>query len=383
MAFDGSKIRNLLDRVASNGSVHGIAAVVVDRNGQIFHHAAGEASERSMFRNASLTKASVTMGALQLVERGLLALDTTVESILPEFGKLQVLDGFDGDKPRLRDPAIAATVRHLMTHTAGLAYFFFNEKLLHYHGVTGEPTPMTGLRRSLMSPLVNDPGTAWTYGVSTDWLGLVIENITGKRLSEYLQENVYGPLGMKDTTFAPSDVQRAQLLRVMQRRTDGALAPSEVDLAPAPEWDAGGHGSYGTVQDFGRLVQAWLAITPGVLEPATLDLALENHLGSVTLPDLMQSSAPILSNDVPAAPVEQGWGLGFHLTLADIPGLRSAKSADWAGVFNSYFWMDRKKGVGGVLMTQLLPFFDTAVVDTFMEFEMEVYRETNLRASAA
>jgi CubicO group peptidase (beta-lactamase class C family) len=127
-----------------------------------------------------MTKAVANTAALQLVEQGRLSLDSTVESILPEFGQLTVLDGFDGDTPRLRPPASKATVRQLMTHTAGLGYFFLSEKLMRYHTLTGEPTALTGLKRSLSVPLVNDPGTAWEYGVNTDWLGLVVESSRGR-----------------------------------------------------------------------------------------------------------------------------------------------------------------------------------------------------------
>ena len=183
MTFNGSAIAALLDGVVSKGAVHGIAAVVVDRNGQLFHHAAGEASERTVFRNASMTKAVATTAALQLMEQGRLSLDATVESILPEFGQLSVLDGFDGDKPRLRPPASKATVRQLMTHSAGLGYLFLNEKLLKYHTVTGEPNVFSGLKRSLSVPMVNDPGTAWEYGVNTDWLGLIVEKLYRGRAS--------------------------------------------------------------------------------------------------------------------------------------------------------------------------------------------------------
>jgi methyl acetate hydrolase len=383
MAFDGSSIKSLLDGAVSKGAVHGIAAVVVDRDGPLFHHAAGEANERTLFRNASMTKAMATTGALQLVEQGRLSLDATVESILPEFGRLQVLEGFDGDKPRLRSPARQATVRQLMNHTAGCGYFFVNEKLFRYHQLTGEPTPLTGLKRSLSVPLVNDPGTAWEYGVNTDWLGLVVEKLSGQRLGSYLREHVWAPLGMSDSTFEPSAEQRARLLPVMQRQPDGKLAPSPYDVPPTSEWDAAGHGSYGTVQDYGRFVQAWLNDGAGVLQPATAQMALQNHLGSIALPELMKSTMPDLSNDVPSLPFPQGWGLGFHLTLVDLPGMRSKGTGDWAGVFNSYYWIDRSKGIGGVLMTQLLPFFDMRVVETLMGFEMAVYRQVGAALPAS
>ena len=296
---------------------------------------------------------------------------------------MQVLDGFDGDKPRLRPPASKATVRQLMTHSAGLGYFFVNEKLMRYHQVTGEPNPLSGLKRSLSVPLVNDPGTAWEYGVNTDWLGLIVEKLSGQALSSYLEQNVYGPLGMNDSTFAPSAEQRDRLLRVMQRQGDGKLAPSTLDLPPTSEWDAAGHGSYGTVQDYGRFVQAWLNDGAGILEAPTVQMALQNHLGQIKLPELIKSTMPELSNDVPALPVPQSWGLGFHLTLADLPGMRSNGTGDWAGVFNSYYWIDRSKGIGGVLMTQLLPFFDMPVIETLMGFEMAVYQQVGAAVPAA
>jgi methyl acetate hydrolase len=383
MAFDGSAIRALLDGAVAKGAVHGIAALVVGRDGALFQHAAGEANERTLYRNASMTKAVATTGALQLVEQGRLDLDATVESILPEFGQLQLLEGFDGDTPRLRAPASKATVRQLMTHTAGLGYFFGSEKLHRYLSLTGEPSPLSGLKRSLSVPMVNDPGTAWEYGVNTDWLGLVVERITGQRLGSYLQQHVYGPLGMGDSSFAPSAEQRTRLLRVMQRQADGTLLPSVHELPATSEWDAAGHGSYGTIQDYGRFVQAWLNDGAGVLQPATARMALQNHIGSIQLPEMMKSVEPELSNDVPGFPVPQNWGLGFHLMQVDLPGMRSRGTADWAGIFNSYYWIDRNKGIGGVLMTQVLPFFDMPVVETLMGFEMAVYQQVGAAVPAA
>ncbi|MFL9873038.1 serine hydrolase domain-containing protein [Paraburkholderia megapolitana] len=383
MAFDGSAIKALLDNAVSKGAVHGIAAVVVDRSGTLFHHAVGEAGPHAMFRNASMTKAVATTAALQFVEKGLLSLDATVESILPEFGQLQVLEGFDGDTPRLRPPASKATVRQLMTHSAGLGYFFLSEKLSRYHELTGEPQPLTGLKRSLLMPLVNDPGTTWEYGTNTDWLGLVVEKLSGQSLGDYLKQHVYGPLDMNDSTFEPTAEQRSRLVRVMQRQADGTLKPSRLDLPPTSEWDAAGHGSYGTAQDYGRFLRAWLNDGAGVLEPATARMALQDHLAPIKVPTFLKSAMPELTNDVSAPPVPQSWGLGFHLTLDNVPGMRSKGTADWSGVFNTYYWIDREKGIAAVLMTQLLPFFDMPVVHTLIGFENAVYRQVGAAVPAA
>ena len=384
MAFDGSAIQALLQGAVAKGAVHGVAAIVVDRDGVLFQGAAGEATADTLFRNASMTKAVATTAALQLVEQGRLGLDDTVASHLPAFGQLQVLDGFDADgQPRLRPPASQATVRQLMTHTAGLGYFFTNAKLLRYLALTGAPSPLSGEKRSLSVPLVNDPGTTWEYGVNTDWLGLVVEKISGQSLGSYLQQHVYGPLGMAESTFTPSAAQRARLLRVMQRQADGTLAPSVHDLPATSEWDAAGHGSYGSIQDYGRFVQAWLNDGAGLLQPATAQLAMQPQIGAIQLPALIQSALPELSNDVASMPVPQSWGLGFHLTLTDLPGMRSSGSGDWAGVFNSYYWIDRRRGIGGVLMTQLLPFFDMPVIETLMGFELAVYQQVGAVLPAA
>jgi methyl acetate hydrolase len=211
----------------------------------------------------------------------------------------------------------------------------------------------------------------------------VVEKVSGHSLATYLKHHVYEPLRMNESTFAPNAEQRSRLLRVVQRQANGKLEPSALDLPAVSEWDAGGHGSYGTIQDYGRFVQAWLNDGRGVLKPATAQMAMQDHLGKIELPALLKSQMPVLVNDVPSLPFKQSWGLGFHLMLDNVPGARSAGTADWAGIFNSYYWIDRTKGVGGVLMTQMLPFFDMGVVETLMGFEGAVYQQVGSVVPAA
>lgn len=377
MAFE--RIDDLLNGVTADGSLHGVAATVVGRDGVLYEGTAGDARPDTMFRNASMTKAVATTAALQLVEQGRVDLDATVASIVPEFGDLQVLDGFEGGKPVLRPPKSQATVRQLMNHTSGCGYHFLNEKLFKYCTDNGFPNVFQGIKQSISAPLVHDPGTVWEYGVSTDWVGQVVEAVSGQTLGDYLAEHVYGPLNMTDSTFAPSDEQRARLLRVLSRAADGSLVPTELDLSAEQEWDAGGHGSYGTIADYGRFVRAW--VNGGeldgirILKAETVELALRDHLDGVPLPKKMEPTIPELANPVELLDVPQGWGLGFHLYLVDLPGMRSAGSGDWSGLFNSYFWIDRKAGIGAVIATQLLPFFDGKMVETILGFEAAVYAE--------
>src|SRR5947208_4681052 len=375
MAFDGSAIDQLLTGAVEHGTYEGVVATVVDRHGVLYEGSAGTASPDTMFRNASMTKAVATTAALQLLEQGQIALDQPVEEILPEFAELQVLEA-DGS---LRPPASKATIRQLMTHTAGLGYFFLNEGLLTYCGANGLPSALSGEKAALTAPLVNDPGTIWEYGVNTDWLGQVVEKVSGQSLGAYLAEHVWGPLGMTDSTFSPSDEQRSRLMPIRMRAADGSLQPTDLDLPGEFDWEAGGHGSYGTACDYGRFIRGWLGDGEldgtRILKAETVELALQDHIAAIPMPEIMKSCMPELSNDVPSLPFPQGWGLGFHLTKVDLPGMRSAGTGDWAGIFNTYYWIDRSAGVGAAIMTQVLPFFDAKVVEALLGFEVAVYAQ--------
>jgi methyl acetate hydrolase len=383
-------IDGLLDSSVSSGGVPGVVAVVVGPEGILYEGAAGRRSvggdaavtPDTMFRFASMTKAMGSVAALQLIEEGKLELDQPVASVLPEFGELQVLDGFDGDTPRLRPPASQATIKHLLTHTAGHGYWFGSEELRRYHEATGVPNAFSGLSTSLHTPLLFDPGTTWNYGINTDWLGMVVERVTRKGLDAVLAERIWGPLGMTDTTFVPTDEQRARMMDVHQRQADGSLALSVHDIPQEPEYWASGHGSYGTGRDYGKFVSMLLAGGGDVLRPETVELAFSDHLGGIPLPERTLSTEPELVNEFDALPFPQTWGLGFHITSVDLDGMRRAGTGDWAGLFNSYFWVDRTAGVGGVLMTQVLPFFDMGVVELLVGFEQAVYAAVGAPAAA-
>jgi methyl acetate hydrolase len=383
-----SNVQDVLTAAVETGALPGVAVAVTGPDGIPEVLTAGKlrvdedapVKTDTMFRLMSMTKAFASVAALQLLEQGRLELDQEVASVLPAFGELKVLEGFDGDTPRLRDPVRQATIRNLFNHTAGHGYGFSNADLLRYHEVTGTPDPFSGLRAGLNMPLVADPGTEWNYGINTDWLGQVVEAISGQDLAAYLDEHLFEPLGMSDTTFSPSDAQRARLMSVHQRLEDGRLEVTELGApAPAPEFWPAGHGAFGTASDYAHFVA--MLLNDGeldgarILDPATVELAFDDHLGGVKLPALIKSALPQVSNDIPSAPFAQGWGLGFHLFTEDLPGMRRAGSGDWAGLCNSYYWVDRAAGVGAVFLTQVLPFFDGRTVETAAVVEQAVYAE--------
>jgi methyl acetate hydrolase len=384
--MDAATIDGLLERAVESGTMPGVVAVVGDRDGVLYEGAFGRLSVDSdagvrpdtMFWLASMTKAPVSVAALQMIERGELELEQPVSDILPAFGALQVLDGFDGDTPRLRAPARQATIRQLLTHTAGAGYWFANPDLLRYHQVTGVPDPGTCELAALHDvPLIADPGTRWEYGTNTDWLGQVVEAVSGTDLATACAERVFAPLGMHDATFTPSPEQASRAMAVHSRTPDGGLVATAFGMPAEPEFFSAGAGSSGTGRDYMRFLRALLRDGEldgeRVLAPDTVQLAFTDHLRGASLPGAMPSAIPELSNEVPAFPFSQGWGLGFRLVLEDLPQMRRAGTGDWAGLANCYYWIDRATGVAGVILTQVLPFFDARVVETALGFEQAVY----------
>jgi methyl acetate hydrolase len=393
MTFDPAPLDTILRDAHSGGVFPGAAVVITDRDHTLYEGQAGSLTAdgapvdaQTIFRYASTTKAFTSIAVLQLVEQGRLALEGDVTTFLPEFGELKVLDGFDGDTPVLRAPARQPVVRELLTHSSGLSYFFTNAKLARFHAVTGTAHVLTGDKAALTDvPLAADPGTVWDYGTSTDWLGLIVERLTDQPLDAYFQEHIFAPLGIDDVSFRPTDDQRARTMPIHARTPDGGLLATEIDLPPQPDWWAGGHGLYGTASAYGRLIRALLrgGELDGrrILSEASVERAFSDQLAGVPMPAAgIVSAAPEFSNDVPAPPFRESWGLGFHLVLEDVPGMRRAGTGDWAGLFNLYYWIDRSSGLGGIFLTQVLPFFDARIVETFAQLEATVYAQASSAA---
>jgi CubicO group peptidase (beta-lactamase class C family) len=391
--MDSNAIDELLEDAVGNGALPGVIAVAGDRDGTLYEGAFGRLSvdgeepvrADTMLAIMSMTKAVTSVAALQLIEQGRLELEQSVCSVLPAFGELQVLEGFDGDTPRLRAPASQASIRQLLTHTSGLAYAFGNADLLRYYRLCGI-NPLA-LGRAMLDgvPLIADPGTRWEYGTSTDWLGRLVEALSGQDLGAYCKQHIFAPLGMTDTTFSPSEEQRARMMELHARAPDGGLARSPFESSIEPGFFSGGGGAYSTAGDYLRFLRALLCggelDGERILRPETVELAFSDHLAGAPLPEIMRSAMPELTNDVPSLPVRQGWGLGFNLLLEDIPGMRRAGTGSWAGLFNCYYWIDHATGVTAALLTQVLPFFDARIVQTMLAFNGAVFSAVDDDAS--
>ena len=381
-------MRTSLDGVLSSavdaGDVPCVVAMAADETGVIYEGAAGPRSVGSddpvtpdtHLRIASMTKMVGTVAALQQVERGTLSLDDPVEKHLPEFAGLQVLEGFDGDAPKLRAPSAKATVLHLMTHTSGLAYWFWNADIVRFEQATGTPNVMSGSMQSFTAPLVADPGDRFEYGINTDWLGRVVEAASGRSLDDYFREHILGPLGMDATTFLMSAEQRANSVPIHLRGEDGAWAPSDTDWSQEPEWWAAGHGLYSTPREYMRFQRMLLGggTLDGVkiLERATVQDAFSNQIGDLDFPPAIQTGDPAVSYDFNGGPGHK-WGLGLLLNTQQAPGMRAPGSGAWAGLFNTHFWVDPERRVTGAVYTQSLPFVEPRVFQVYVDFEHALY----------
>jgi methyl acetate hydrolase len=313
---------------------------------------------------------------MQQIERGKLSLDAPIKSVLPQLAEPKVLEGFDADgNPRTRPARGDITLRHLMTHTSGYAYDFWNADIVRYMEKSGTPGIISCTNKALSLPLTFDPGARWEYGVGIDWVGKAVEAVTGQRLGRYMKENLFDPLGMSDTGFKIGEAQRKRLAKIHARTPDGLVA-TDTEIPQEPEFEMGGGGLYGTVGDYLKFAQAILqggAVNGArVLKAETVRLMSENAMGDIRCRAL-KTAQPPLSNDVDFLEGMK-WGLSFAINPEPLPTGRSAGSLAWAGLANSYYWIDPAKGVAGVYATQVLPFFDEKAVQTFQAFETEVYR---------
>lgn len=379
-------IDSVLKPAAESGAVPGVVAAVTDRNGLLYEGGFGERvqgqgtamSPDTVVWIASMTKAITGTAAMQQVERGTLDLDAPAKEVVAFLGEVQVLEGFDAaGQPRTRAPKQDITLRNLLTHTAGFSYELWNPDILKYQEATGTPMVTTCDHTAFRTPLTFDPGTAWDYGINIDWAGQMVEAVTGKTLGAYMQEEIFAPLGMTSTAFKISDDMRARLAKIHQRGEDGSFEALDLEIPQAPEQEMGGGGLYGTVSDYARFARMILNEGEGengrVLKPETVATMSVNQMGPLRVQPL-KSAMPPLTNDAEFFPgMAKTWGLSFMINTEDAPTGRSAGSLAWAGLANSYYWIDPKKGIAGVYATQILPFVDVKSLPLYLDFETAVY----------
>jgi methyl acetate hydrolase len=381
-----AQIDQILRQKSEAKEIPGVVAMAATGNEVIYQGAFGKRdlskddpmTADSVFWIASMTKAITTAAGMQLVEQGKLSLEEPIGKLLPDLASPQVLEGFDATgEPKLRPAKSAITLRHLMTHTAGFVYDMWNGDMAAYLAKTGTPGITTCQNAALKTPIASDPGTRWEYGTNIDFVGKAIEAVSGKRLDAYLRDHMLAPLGMTDTAFKIGDAQRKRLVGMHMRGEDGALAAIPFELEQEPEFHMGGGGLYGTAADYIKFTQMILNNGKGngnqLLKPETVALMSQNNIGELTM-GKMTTVAPIYTNDVDLYPdIVKKWGLSFLINTAKTPEGRSPGSLAWAGLANTYFWIDPVRNVSGVILMQLLPFADQKCLEAFAGFESGIY----------
>jgi methyl acetate hydrolase len=381
------KIDRLLREAVDSGAVPGVIAVAVNDRERLYENASGRrglsTAEPMMLDSvlyyASMTKALVGAAAMQLVERGRADLDEPISRFLPGLAEPRVLEGYDAaGKTIIRPAKRQITLRHLLTHTSGFGYDIWNANVCRYMAENKIPGVCDSRLVTLEVPLIFDPGERWEYGISIDWVGRFVEAASGQNLEDYLRDNLLEPLGMKDTGFILTPDRRSRLAELHQRDPDGSLRPIDQLMTQEPEYFMGGAGLYGTAGDYAAFIQMMLnegRASDGiqVLKPETVASMGENSIGELKA-GVLKSVIPEASHDLDLFPgMDQKWGLSFLINTEDAPAGRSAGSLTWAGVINSYYWIDGKQKLGGLIMTQILPFADPIVLKLYDEFERALY----------
>jgi len=375
-------IESALSAAVRGNVVPGLTAAARLPNGTLWKGAYGTRgvadpvpmASDTIFWIASMTKALTSIAALQMVERGAIALDQPASDFIPAIAEAKILDGFDDKgEPKLREARKAVTLRHLLTHTSGDGYAFFSRELGRYRDATN-----LALGESLKLPRLFEAGERWQYGVGIDYAGQIVEVIAGKSLDIYLKENLFDILGMKNSTFSLSPEQENRRAAMHERLADGRLAPMDFPLAPAPNPMMGGGGLYSTAEDYMKFLTAILNDCAGpdgqrLLKPQSMAFLTDNHVGEIEC-GVLESSMPSLTNAFePLKGVPKRWTLGMMRNETPGPHGRNAGSLAWAGLSNCYCWADVKTGVAGVILMQFLPFADSRALETFGAFEQAVY----------
>jgi methyl acetate hydrolase len=376
-----SDIDAILKARVDAGDVPGVVAMAATKDSVIYQGAFGlrakgtrtAMSIDTVFAIASMTKLLTSIAALQLVERGQLKLDEPAARIDPTLDVPQVLDGFDAKgAAQLRPARKPITLRHLLTHTSGFSYQLWDANVLRYGKIarTNPALPRT--------PLMFDPDTRWAYGGSLDRVGRLVEIASGQTLDRYFRDNITGPLGMHDAGYAITDAQRARQASLHLRKGDGTLVGQPLAKQAEPKQFSGGGGIKSTAPDYLTLLQAILngGGLPGkrILQPQTVERMSTNQIGDIDA-GILKTTNPALSDDVDFFPgVRLRWGLAGMINIDPVREGRAAGSQTWAGLYNTYYWIDPASRVAGVIMMQILPFADRRALNVYRQFERGIYR---------
>ena len=374
-----AEIAKVAATATERGDVPGVVTMIVNRDGVLYEGAAGKQDvargvampQDAIFRIASMTKPVTSVAIMMMADAGKVNLDDPVSKYLPEFKGRPVIDKFnEADASYTTRPARREiTIRHLITHSSGIGYAFTDPTVKKIVDATKKNEPELAL--------LHEPGEKWTYGASTRVLGWVVEKVSGDKLEVYLQKQIFAPLKMVDTAHAVP-AEKVSRVVTFHGRKDGKL--TETPNEAKQEFPVRGDGGlYSTAQDYSRFVRM-------LLNGGTLDGAKILSAKAVQMMSAMPAAGPVMQTQPDANPVrtrpfpvgagKDKFGLGFQVTAADpqYAKYRSPGSLSWGGIYNTHFWIDPKRQIAGIVMMQVLPFYDEASLGVLRGVEEAVYR---------
>ena len=364
-----------------SGKLPGMLAIIARHGKTVYVNSIGSPTmpgpqASAVFRIFSMTKPITTAGAMQLIERGRLRLDDPVSKYIPSFANVKVFAGGSAAQPELRAPARAITVADLLTHTSGLTYGLFDstpvDSIYRGAGFFGPGWTTRKLADSLARlPLLFSPGEKWNYGFSIDVLGRVIEVVSGQTLDRFLDSSLFKPLKMTLTGFRATPAMLTRVIPIYARGPDGNLHAQTPLLTPdyttPGELLSGGGGLLSTPDDYLRFAQ--MLLNGGeldgkrVLKRETVALMMQNHVPDSWVPLHLADGWAIGRN---------GFGYGGAVRMDSDPSVAgSAGTFRWAGYGTTFFWVDPKADLIGMVWTQYMPVMEFWAVDG--EFQKRVY----------
>jgi CubicO group peptidase (beta-lactamase class C family) len=309
---------------------------------------------------------------MQLVEAGQLKLDAPASTYVPELRDVRVLDG-----GTLRPPRTPITLRQLLSHTSGFSYEIFNKEIFDLVAKKEVASFVAGGDAFLKAPLVADPGTRWEYGISTDWVGRIVERVSGQTLDQYFRDKIFIPLGMTDTYFVVPPEKQSRVVPTFVRAPDGTLTQQPPQPAAKVTFFSGGGGLFSTAPDYLRLVRAVLAggqLDKGrILSPESVALMGRNQIGDLAVRPLPSLIPQFATSNAVLPGTRDKFGLGFALNSKAGGMPRGLNTMAWAGIYNTFFWIDREKQLGAVFFTHMLPGMEPGVTRLVEDFDRAVY----------